>query len=482
MKAGPKAAVTAPPLDLSALPPQRARRAVAFIEGFLLIPKGKGARSPVRLRPWQKQIVRGVLAPGVRQGLVSLPRGNGKSALAAFLALYGLFADGVEGAQVLTVASDERQARIVFNAARRMVELNDLLADRVQIFQDRIYVPHTDSVLRPLPADAASLQGWDPSLAVVDELHVVDENTYDSMLLASGKRDTSLLLAISTPADSPDSVMWRLVEHGRAGGDPAFSFHEWAAPEGCAADDRDAWAKANPAMRDFLAEDAVAASLRTTREERFRRFRLGQWVGHSGAWLPWGAWDALATGEPIPDGERVVLAFDGSASGDSTALVAATVDAEPHISTLHVWANPGDPQWRVPRAEVDRAVDAAFEKFDVAELAADPWGWRSEIEAWGDRHGDVLQWPTNVVKRMAPATDRFYALVVDGRLSHDADPRLASHIANCVAESTALGDLVRKDRKSSPRKIDAAICAIVAVDRAAFHASKPKRRRRMLVA
>lgn len=483
MRAGPKRAVTAEPLDLSRLPGQRGRRAIAFAEGFLKVPKGKGARRPVKLRPWQRRIVRGALRPGVRQALVSMPRGNGKTTLAACLALYGLFADRVEGAQVLTVASDERQARHVFNAARRMVELNPELAEQVQMFQDRIYVPATDSILAPLPAEPDALQGWDPTLVVVDELHVVTADVYDAMALASGKRERSLVLSISTPAGDADGPMWRLVEHGRAGDDPAFFFAEWAAPEGCALDDEHAWAVANPALGDFLSIDALRATLATTREAPFRRYRLGQWVGQVSSWLEWGAWEACAdAARVVPDGERVVLAFDGSASGDSTALVGATLDAEPHVFTLDVWENPGDPRWRVPRAEVDRAVADAFDRYDVAELACDPWGWRSEIEAWAARYGDdrVLEWPTNVATRMAPATDRAFAAIAEGRLTHDGDSRLAAHVRHCVAKPSHLGDLVTKDRRMSPRKIDAAVAMIVAVDRAAFHAAKPRRPRRLI--
>lgn len=480
MKAGPKAAVTAAPLDLSGLGRKRRTRAVRFIEQYLLVPKGEGARSPVRLRPWQREIVRDVLADGVRQGLVSLPRGNGKTTLAAFLATWALF-DGPEGAQVLTVASDERQARLVFSAARRMIELNDDLADRVQVYQDRIYCPHHDATLAPLPADPSALQGWDPTLVVVDELHVVREDVYEAMLLASGKRAESLLLAISTPADDPESIMWRLVEHGRRGDDPAFAFIEYAAPDGCALDDEHAWQAANPALGDFLARDALRATLRTTREPSFRRFRLGQWVGQVDSWLPWGTWDELADAGRVVAGEPVVLAFDGSASGDSTALVGCTLDG--HVFVVEVWANPGDPRWRVPRAEVDAAVDLAFDRHEVVELACDPWGWRSEIEAWADRHGEkiVVEWPTNVVSRMAPATDRVYQAVATGRLSHDGDPRLAAHVAHATAKTTPHGDVIVKDRRGSSRKIDAAVAAIVAYDRAAWHANRPTKRRRVLV-
>lgn len=478
MRAGPKARVTAEPLDLSGLGRTRAARAVRFIESYAVTPKGTGARKPARLRPWQKRIIRQVLAPGVRQGLVSIPRGNGKSTLAAFLALWGLF-DGPEGAQVLTVAADERQARIVFNAARRMVELNPSLAERTQIFQDRLYVPHHDGTLAPLPAEAGALQGWDPTLAIVDELHVVREETWEAMSLAAGKRDASLTLAISTPATQRDSIMWRLVEHGREGSDRAFAFVEYAAPEGCAADDERAWKLANPALGDFLAIDAMRATHRTTREAAFRQYRLGQWVGRADGWLPWGLWASRAAPDrQVPAKARIMAGFDGSASGDSTALVAATVEARPHVFVLGLWEN-DHKGWRVNRADVDSAITDMFNKYDVVELACDPWGWRSEIQSWADRYGQrrVIEWPTNVIMRMGPATDRTFTMLSEGTLTHDGDVNLASHFANCVAKRTSYGDVVVKDAKSSPRKIDAAVAAIVAIDRASWHAERPRKRR-----
>ena len=191
---------------------------------------------------------------------------------------------------MLCVASEQRQAEIVFRAARRMVELDDRLAERVQIFRDRLYYPETDSLLIPLPTEYAALQGYDPSLAIVDELHVVDERVWEAMSLASGKRDRSLVLAISTPAGDTDSVMYRLVERGRAGDDPAFYFAEFAAPDGCELADETAWAVANPALDDLLHRDALRATLRTVREASFRRFRLGQWAGHDEAWIDRSLW------------------------------------------------------------------------------------------------------------------------------------------------------------------------------------------------
>lgn len=483
--AGPKRQVTAGALDLSMLPEKRDyRRIAAFALEYLKVPKGTGALQPFKLRKFQRDICKS-LYPSTgkrpRQGLVSMPRGNGKSGLAAVLALYGLYADDIQGASVLIVASDERQARIVFNAAKRMIELDDRLSERTTIYQDRIYFPETDSELRPLPAEPSALQGYDPTLMIVDELHVVTEQVWEAVSLAAGKRPQSLTLAISTPADSAESVMWRLVEYGRKNpDDKLFKLIEFGAPDGCAVDDRAAWKIANPALGDFLHGDALEATLRTTREAPFRRYRLGQWVGRANSWLPWGEWEQCDnSGRVVEDGEQVVLAFDGSASGDSTALVGCTLDG--FLFVVAIWQAPEDnPRWRVPRGEVTALVEACMARWEVTELAADPWGWRSELEEWSKRYPQVLEWNTAHAGRMAPATDRMYSAVAERVLSHDGSPQLAEHISNCVARSTPMGDLVHKDKKTSTKKIDAAIASIVAYDRAAWHLANPPKRRRVV--
>ncbi|HIW29782.1 MAG TPA: terminase large subunit [Candidatus Luteococcus avicola] len=478
MRAGAKTAITAEPLDFTGWPTDRAERRVRFIETFVKVTKGVGAGEPFRLRDWQQDIIRGAFASGRRSALVSLPRANGKSALAAALAVAELFC-GPSSAEVLVVASDQRQASIVFNLARRMIELNPELAERCQVYKDKLTVPHNDASMQALPADPAALHGWDPSLLIVDELHVVTADTWEAVTSVSGKRPESLVLAISTPATSADSIMWRLVQHGRDGDDPSFYLKEFAAPEGCALDDREAWAVANPALGDFLTEDGMAAAMRTTREPTFRQLRLGQWVKGSDAWLPFGAWaDVEGENRPIDKRERVVLGFDGSASGDSTALVGCTIGERPHVFVVGCWENPGNSEWRVPRADVDRAVRKAFDDFNVVELACDPWGWRSEIESWADRFGKrrVIEYDTSFRKRMCPATDKFFASVMDHRLTHDGNEQLAAHMAHAHVTSTPQGDAIVKQKRMSARKIDAAIAAIVAHDRATNQSTTKRRR------
>ncbi|CAM3600030.1 terminase large subunit domain-containing protein [Smaragdicoccus niigatensis] len=478
MKAGPKGQIDAIALDFTGWPRDRAKRREKFIREYLVVPKGFGAGKPVRLRDFQRDIIRRSFASGVRTSLVSIPRANGKTALAAMLAVAELFV-GDPSAEVLVVASDQRQANITLRMAKRMIELNPELADRAHIYADRITVPENDSILLPLPAEPGALHGHDPSLLIIDELHVVTESVWEAVTSMTGKRPQSLTLAISTPANSTESVMWRLVAYGRGNRDDrAFVLTEYSAPDDCQTTDRDAWRVANPALscRDpFLAEDGLEAARRTLREPVFRQLRLGQWVGQVDRWLPWGLWESRQdAGRIVHPGEKVWLAFDGSASGDSTALIGCTTDG--HLFVVGLWERAeDDPRWRVPREEVDDAVTAAFTTYDVAELAADPWGWRSELESWSRRwRRKVIEWNTGAAARMAPATDRMYQALVDGTVTHDGDQRLADHFGNAVAKSTPMGDLIYKDKRGSARKIDAAIASIIAFDRRAFHLAKQR--------
>jgi phage terminase large subunit-like protein len=465
MRAGPKREITAPPLDLAGLPRAGAPRIKAFAERFLVVTEGKGVRKPFRLRPWQVDILRKLFpARGGRpaQGLISTPRGNGKTTLAAVLGLYGLFADRVEGAEVVVVASDARQAGITLRKAARMVELNPLLDEQVHIYTNRIYVPRTNSTMAVLPAEPGALQGWSPSLAIVDELHVVTRAVWDAVALAAGKRDGSLALAISTPGPTRDGIMWDLVEHGRAGDDPSFVYVEYSAPEDCAADDEKAWAIANPALGDFLYLDGVRATYPTTREAEWRRFRLGQWTQQADAWLPRAAWEACSSPGRIPDGAEVVLGFDGSYSGDATAIVAVTVGDMPHVDVVRVWEPPSAAvDWQVPIVDVEDEIREACQRWRVKAIVADPFRWARSLQLLVDDGLPVEEYPQSP-QRMVPATQRFQEAVLNGGLTLSGNVDLARHVGNACVKVDARGLRVVKEHKMSKNRIDLAIAAIMA--------------------
>src|SRR5215204_5852711 len=319
MRTGTKVAVDDSPLRLRGS--KRRELAVSrFALDYIRVPRGHGVRKPLRLRPWQRELIAATWdeRPPPRLAGWMLPRGQGKTSLTAILALYEILA-GAEGAQVVVVATDERQAGLCHRVASRMVELHPDLEGRVQQYADALTVPARGSSFQVLPAMAKRLEGLDYTLAIVDEAGRVDEEVYEVVSLASGKQRASVVLAIGTPGpeleatvlgrlrtyaiDHPDDplVAWR--EHSAAG----FEDH----PVDC----RHCWELANPALGDFLARDGLAAVLPPKmRESSFRRARLCQLTDTlEEAWLPPGSWAQLVNPDHlIPDGTEVVLAFDGS--------------------------------------------------------------------------------------------------------------------------------------------------------------------------
>jgi phage terminase large subunit-like protein len=469
MRAGPKQL-----LDDSPLPLRGSRRrelAVArFASDYIRVPRGHGVRKPLRLRPWQRSLIASTWDRRPRPRLAGwmLPRGQGKSSICAVLALYELLA-GADGAQVVVVATDERQAGIVHRVASRMVELHPALEDRVHLFADRLEVPARGSSFQVLPAVPKRLEGLDFTLAIVDEAGRVDQEVYEVVALATGKQAASVVLAIGTPGPELDqTVLGRLQAHAlEYPDDPSLVWQEHSAAgfEDHPVDCRHCWELANPALGDFLAVDGLAAVLPPKmRESSFRRARLCQLTDQlEEAWLPPSAWNSCTAVQGIPDGAEVVLAFDGSFNGDTTVLVVATVDQRPHIDLVELWEASGA---QVPIVDVEQAIRQACRRWRVLEIAADPFRWARSLQLLDGEGLPVLEYPQSP-SRMQPATARFYEAVVNGALTHSGDSRLARHVGNAVLREDARGARLAKERRDSPRRIDAAVAAVMAHDRAA---------------
>ena len=138
----------------------------------------------------------------------------------------------------------------------------------------------------------------------------------------------------------------------------------------------------------------------------------------------------------IPKGSEVILAFDGSYSRDSTALVALSMEEVPHLEVLGHWARPvtENKAWKVPRDEVLAKILKCFEDYEVLELVVDPMGWHNEISELEEIIGDnmVLYYEGNFRKKMAQACSRFYSATLEQKISHSGNPDLHQHLINCV--------------------------------------------------
>jgi phage terminase large subunit-like protein len=439
------------------------------------------------LRPWQRELLRHSLARREdgrfrhRTALVGMARKNGKSALAASMGLAGLTVGG-NGSEIYSCAADRDQARIVFGTAKRMIEMDQELSSMFTLYRDAIEFKEKASVYRVLSAEAYTKEGLNPSpLVIFDEVHAQPSwDLWNTLSLAGGARADSLLFGITTAgvktqANGQDSLCYSLYQYGQRivkeeTKDPSFFFAWWepTKPEGDHRD-KNLWAEANPGLNDIVDLGDFESAVLRTPEAEFRTKRINCFVSTSVAWLPTGSWEAIEdkTRVPIP-GEEVVLAFDGSFSNDSTALVQWSLGGEkPHLSVIGLWERPEDAEqgWYVPIAEVEQTIisNARDNRIDVREIVFDPARWNRTFMVLDEEGLPVVAYP-NSAERMVPATQKFYEGVVNQSFTHDGDERLARHIANCVTKQSSRGVMVAK--ASSRRKVDAAVASIFGYDRA----------------
>ncbi|WP_030997492.1 terminase [Streptomyces sp. NRRL F-5630] len=241
-----------------------------------------------------------------------------------------------------------------------------------------------------------------------------------------------------------------------------------------------------------------------------KRYFLNSRTTASDAWMEADAWALCRREEELQPGDLVTLGFDGSIRDDATALTACRV-TDGHLQLLGCWEKPEGPEgdgWQVDREAVDAAVARAFDRYEVCGFYADPPHWQDYVDAWTRDHGDdlkvratqsrPLEWWTNRPTAMESALDRFMEAVDDKALSHaeTLDPEhesealrrgatLTRHVLNARRRPMGRNHLgIGKEHQKSPKKIDAAMSAVLAyecrADAVALGITKRKKRSRKL--
>ena len=340
----------------------KADRAVAFIE-HLCHTKGKWAGQPFLLLPWQEQIVRDLFGivkeNGKRQFLtayIEIPKKNGKSELAAAIALYLLYADNEPSAEVYGAACDRNQASIVFDVARQMVEMSPALMRRSKIRTagKRIINYRNAGFYQVLSAETGTKHGLNVSGLVFDEIHAQpNRKLYDVLTKGSGDaREQPLFFIITTAGNDKNSICYELHTKAldlMAGRKKDSTFYpvvygleheeDWT--------DEANWYKANPSLGHTIQIDRVREAYRNAvenpaEENVFKQLRLNIWTSASIRWIPEQVYDKGSL--PIDlDSLRGRMCYGGldlSSTSDITALVLAfppRSDDEKYILLPFFW-------------------------------------------------------------------------------------------------------------------------------------------------
>lgn len=487
--------------------------AVMFIEN-LCHTKGTWAGKPFELIDWQEQIIRdlfGMLkSNGYRQfntAYIEIPKKQGKSELAAAVALLLTCGDGEERAEVYGCAADRQQAAIVFDVAADMVRMCPALSKRVKILasQKRLIYTPTNSFYQVLSAEAYSKHGFNIHGVVFDELHTQpNRKLFDVMTKGSGDaRMQPLYFLITTAGTDTHSICYEthqkakdIIEGRKI--DPTFYPVIYGADESDDWTDPKVWKKANPSLDITVGIDKVKAACESAKqnpgeENAFRQLRLNQWVKQAVRWMPMEKWDkcAFAVDEDELEGRICYGGLDLSSTTDITAfvLVFPPLDEEDkYIILPYFWIPEDNLTLRVNRDNVpydvwerqdflqttegnvvhygfiEQFIERLGERFNIREIAFDRWGAVQMVQNLEGMGFTVVPFGQGF-KDMSPPTKELMKLVLEQKIAHGGHPVLRWNMDNIYIRTDPAGN-IKADKEKSTEKIDGAVATIMALDRA----------------
>ena len=460
--------------------------------------------------PWQAAIIYIVFGWMKRDGsrrfnyaYIELPKKNGKSTFAAIISNYLLFFDGEEDAEVYHAATVEKQARICFDKAKRMIEKSPGLAKRAKILTNNVSIPATSSKMEPLGRDSESMEGINPSGAVIDEYHVFtwkNNFVFENIQSATVNRRQPLVIIITTSGRDKDLPCYEYrnlcldILRGIKRQDDTFAIiytiddtDDWKDPA--------VWKKANPnwgisVLPDRFESEFKGALNSRSKEVSFKTKNLNLWVDAPQVWITDDKWMKCQHGLSMKDlnGQDCYAGLDLSSSVDINALGLFFPDIKGHPAVLlHCWIPSDKVKEREDRVDyalwaqqgyinitpggiIDIDQQTAdllniLKEYNVIGLGYDPYmahhGTIQNLQKGGFPVGR-LDLYSQSLKNMSAPTKEFEKIVASGRLEHFNNPVLRWMIGN-VMLIVDTNDNIRPDKKRSREKIDGVVAIIIAI-------------------
>jgi len=491
----------------------KADRAVNFIQSMKHT-KGAFYNKPFLLLPWQETIIRDLFGvvreDGMRQfkqTTIFCPKKQGKTELAAAVALYLLCADHEQRAEIYGAAADRQMASLVFHVAADMIRLSPALQKRCKILDSRkriLYTP-TNSFYQVLSSEADRAHGVSAHGVIVDEIHVQkNPDLYNVLTKGSGDaRRQPLQFIISTAGDNIHSIGYELCQKAkdlleRRKTDPtiypvvyaADPEDDWRSPE--------TWRKCNPSMGitfpESVMREACESAIQNPSEENvFKTLRLNIWVHQAVRWMPMAKWDLCDT--PV-DAERLkgrtcYAGLDLSSTQDLTALVLVfppSLPDEPYHILPFAWIPEETIDQRSRKDHVNydlwkkqgyilstegnvvdyEAIEARIlelrEHYDIREIAYDRWNAQMLIQHLSDAGMTVVPFGQGFVS-MSPPTKELMRLTLEEKLAHGGHPVLRWCMDNVVVQTDPAGN-IKISKAKATEKVDLAVALVMALDRA----------------
>ncbi|CYV15617.1 prophage LambdaSa04%2C terminase%2C large subunit [Streptococcus suis] len=494
----------------------KADRAVTFINN-LSHTKGKWAGKRFDLLPWQEQIVRDLFGivkeDGNRQFLtayIEIPKKNGKSELAAAIALYLLYADNEASAEVYGAACDRNQASIVFDVAKQMVQMSRPLEKRSKIMgaTKRIVNYSNAGFYQVLSAETGTKHGLNVSGLVFDEIHAQpNRHLYDVLTKGSGDaREQPLFFIITTAGTDRNSICYELhtkaldILNGRKK-DTSFYPVVYGLSDEDDWNDEANWRRANPSLGYTIGIDRVREAYQQAldnpaEENVFKQLRLNMWTSSSVAWIPE---HVYAKGnDPIQyenlKGRSCYAGLDLSSTSDITAFVLVfppRFEEENYIVLPYFWLPEDTLELRCRRDHVlydvwerqgyikttegnvvhygfiEKFIEDLSEIYHIKEIAYDRWNATQMVQNLEGMGLTMVPFGQGY-KDMSPPSKELYKLMMEGKIQHGGHPVLKWMGQNVVMRQDPAGN-IKPDKEKSVEKIDGIVALIMGLDRCIRH-------------
>lgn len=499
----------------------KADRAVTFINN-LSHTKGKWAGKRFDLLPWQEQIVRDLFGivkeDGNRQFLtayIEIPKKNGKSELAAAIALYLLYADNEASAEVYGAACDRNQASIVFDVARQMVQMSRPLEKRSKIMgaTKRIVNYSNAGFYQVLSAETGTKHGLNVSGLVFDEIHAQpNRHLYDVLTKGSGDaREQPLFFIITTAGTDRNTICYELhtkaldILNGRKK-DTSFYPVVYGLSDEDDWNDEENWRSANPSLGHTIGIDRVREAYQQAvdnpaEENIFKQLRLNMWTSSSVSWIPE---HVYAKGnDPIQyeslKGRSCYAGLDLSSTSDITAFVLVfppRFEEENYIVLPYFWLPEDTLELRCRRDHVlydvwerhgyikttegnvvhygfiEKFIEDLSEIYHIKEIAYDRWNATQMVQNLEGMGLTMVPFGQGY-KDMSPPSKELYKLMMEGKIQHGGHPVLKWMGQNVVMRQDPAGN-IKPDKEKSVEKIDGIVALIMGLDRCIRHQTDEK--------
>lgn len=424
-------------------------------------------------------------------------RGNGKSAIASgtgliYLSLYRT----VKGNKVYAAATKKEQSRIVLDSAREMAKNNK---SYLQHTGTKVYAHHighdaTGSEFRALSSDSNSLDGLQPVLGIVDEVHAhKDRGVFDVIDTAMSKRSDSLLLGITTAGFSLEGIGYsqscyaKKVALGEIK-DETFLPLLYTLDENDDPYDESVWIKANPNLEvsvdiDSFRSKAFKAQANPQDEINFLVKHLNLWQNAASQFFNIKKWKSLGDKSlKLYDfvGEKCYVGIDLASKKDLTsftyvfkrdglyyffteAFLPEGALRESKNVNYQKWADEGTLIVTKGNAINYKRMGEYFiensKKFKILGANYDPWNATEFSQGMTEHRIEMVEFRMSTANMSEPMK-RLDSLILEEKIRHDGSELVEWCLGNVVAKYDH-NDNVFPRKEHEAMKIDPVISMIM---------------------